>query len=59
MDPADVADIVVHAMREERFLILPHEEVAHHMALKAAQPDRWIAGMRKIVRTARAAASGL
>jgi NAD(P)-dependent dehydrogenase (short-subunit alcohol dehydrogenase family) len=53
LDPADVADVVVQAMREERFLILPHEEVAQHMALKAAQPDRWIGGMRKLVRRAK------
>ena len=57
LDPADVAESVVQAMREERFLILPHEEVAQFMALKAAQPDRWIAGMRKIVRNARGATS--
>ena len=44
-------------MREERFLILPHEEVAQFMALKAAQPDRWIGGMRKLVRNALEAAS--
>jgi NAD(P)-dependent dehydrogenase (short-subunit alcohol dehydrogenase family) len=57
LDPADVADAVVNAMREERFLILPHEEVAQHMALKASNPDRWIGGMRKIVRRAREGAS--
>jgi NAD(P)-dependent dehydrogenase (short-subunit alcohol dehydrogenase family) len=57
LDPADVAEVVVQAMRDERFLILPHEEVAQHMALKASQPDRWIGGMRKLARNARAAAA--
>jgi len=57
MDPADVAEVVVQAMREERFLILPHDQVADFMALKASRPDRWLAGMRKIVREAKEAAS--
>jgi NAD(P)-dependent dehydrogenase (short-subunit alcohol dehydrogenase family) len=56
IEPEDVAESVVEGIREERLLILPHEEVKHHMALKGAQPERWIAGMRRIVRNARAAA---
>ena len=55
LDPAEVADIAVAGLREERFLILPHPAVAGHMALKASQPDRWLGGMRKLVRRARAA----
>jgi NAD(P)-dependent dehydrogenase (short-subunit alcohol dehydrogenase family) len=58
LDPEDVAEVVVAAIRDERFLILPHEVVAQHMALKGAQPERWLAGMRKVVRGARAAAAG-
>jgi NAD(P)-dependent dehydrogenase (short-subunit alcohol dehydrogenase family) len=58
LEPEDVAAAVVEAIREERFLILPHEAVAHHTALKGAQPERWIAGMRKLVREARAAPTG-
>ncbi len=53
LEPSDVAEVVVAGIREERFLILPHEAVAGHMALKAAQPDRWLRGMRKLVRNAR------
>jgi NAD(P)-dependent dehydrogenase (short-subunit alcohol dehydrogenase family) len=53
IEPADVADAVVQGIRDERFLILPHAKVADHMALKAAQPERWLAGMRRIVRQAR------
>jgi NAD(P)-dependent dehydrogenase (short-subunit alcohol dehydrogenase family) len=56
IDPEDVADAVVAGMREERFLILPHEEVARHMALKGADPERWLKGMRRLVRNARAGA---
>jgi NAD(P)-dependent dehydrogenase (short-subunit alcohol dehydrogenase family) len=54
LEPDDVAGAVVDAVREERFLILPHEAVAHHMALKGAQPERWLNGMRRLVREARA-----
>ena len=53
IDPEDVAAAVVEGIREERFLILPHEVVARHMAHKAGDPQRWIAGMRRIVREAR------
>jgi NAD(P)-dependent dehydrogenase (short-subunit alcohol dehydrogenase family) len=58
LDPDEVAEVVVAAMREERFLILPHPQVADHMALKATQPARWIGGMRKLLRRARAGDAG-
>jgi NAD(P)-dependent dehydrogenase (short-subunit alcohol dehydrogenase family) len=53
MEPADVAEAVVDGLRDERFLILPHENVGRYLALKGAQPERWLAGMRKLVRSAR------
>ena len=52
-EPEDVAAAVVAGLRDERFLILPHEVVADHMALKGAQPERWLRGMRRLVRQAR------
>ena len=55
LEPSEVAEAAVAGIRAERFLILPHEAVARHMALKAAEPDRWLAGMRKLVRGARGA----
>jgi NAD(P)-dependent dehydrogenase (short-subunit alcohol dehydrogenase family) len=55
LEPAEVAEAVVAGIREERFLILPHAEVAKFMALKGAQPERWLTGMRRLVRQARAA----
>ncbi len=54
LDPAEVAEAVVAGIRDERFLILPHEDVARHMALKGAEPERWLNGMRRLVRQARA-----
>ncbi|MFZ1994480.1 MAG: SDR family oxidoreductase [Solirubrobacteraceae bacterium] len=53
MEPEDVAAVVVEGVRDERFLILPHTVVADHMALKGAQPERWLKGMRRLVRQAR------
>jgi NAD(P)-dependent dehydrogenase (short-subunit alcohol dehydrogenase family) len=53
MDPADVADVAVEAIREERFFILPHPEVAQHMAFRGADPERWQAGMRKAIASVR------
>jgi NAD(P)-dependent dehydrogenase (short-subunit alcohol dehydrogenase family) len=54
LEPSEVAEAVVAGMREERFLILPHEVVAQHLALKGTQPERWLNGMRKLLRGARA-----
>jgi NAD(P)-dependent dehydrogenase (short-subunit alcohol dehydrogenase family) len=56
IEPEQVADAVIAAIADERLLILPHEEVAKFMALKGSDPPRWIAGMRRLVRNARAAA---
>jgi NAD(P)-dependent dehydrogenase (short-subunit alcohol dehydrogenase family) len=44
-----VAGTVVTGLREERFLILPHPEVGTFWAQKASDPDRWLAGMRRLV----------
>jgi NAD(P)-dependent dehydrogenase (short-subunit alcohol dehydrogenase family) len=52
LDPADVAAEVLAAMRTERFLILPHPEVEGYFQRKAADYERWLAGMRRIQATA-------
>ena len=48
LEPAEVAEVVVQAIRDERFLILPHAEVHDFMQRKAADHDRWLAGMRRL-----------
>jgi NAD(P)-dependent dehydrogenase (short-subunit alcohol dehydrogenase family) len=58
LEPEDVADAVAEGIREERLLILPHENVAGFMALKGADPERWLKGMRRIVREARGPGAG-
>ena len=45
--PADVADAVIDAVDRERFLILPHPEVLDMFRSKAADYDRWLAGMQR------------
>jgi NAD(P)-dependent dehydrogenase (short-subunit alcohol dehydrogenase family) len=48
LDPEQVADAVVEAIRDERFLILPHPEVGEFFRRKAADYDRWLRGMRRL-----------
>ena len=55
LEPGDVAEVVLQGIREERFLILPHPQVAEYMARRGADDDRWVAGMRRLVRRAREA----
>ncbi|MEP7099954.1 MAG: SDR family oxidoreductase [Burkholderiales bacterium] len=43
-----VAGEVMTAIREERFLVLPHPEVLTFMQRKTADYDRWIRGMRRL-----------
>jgi NAD(P)-dependent dehydrogenase (short-subunit alcohol dehydrogenase family) len=50
LEPEDVARLTVEAIGDERFLILPHPEVAKYMAVKATEPERWLAGMRRLLR---------
>jgi hypothetical protein len=50
MSPEEVADIVVQGLADERFLILTHPQVAEWVQRKAADPERWIRGMRRVQR---------
>jgi NAD(P)-dependent dehydrogenase (short-subunit alcohol dehydrogenase family) len=54
IEPEDAAEAIVAGIRAERLLILPHENVAGFLALKGSDPERWLRGMRRIVRDARA-----
>jgi NAD(P)-dependent dehydrogenase (short-subunit alcohol dehydrogenase family) len=46
--PEAVADAVIEAIADGRFLILPHPEVAQMYAGRAAEPDRWLTGMNEL-----------
>ncbi|MEV6374884.1 SDR family oxidoreductase [Micromonospora musae] len=50
LTPDEVADVAVAGLAEERFLILPHPEVAGYARRRAEDPDGWQAGLRKLVR---------
>ena len=43
-----LVDVVIEALADGRFLILPHPEASDYYIARAAQPERWIGGMRKI-----------
>jgi NAD(P)-dependent dehydrogenase (short-subunit alcohol dehydrogenase family) len=51
LEPEDVAGVVVDAVREERFLVLPHPEVLEFFRRKGADYDRWLKGMRRLQAT--------
>ncbi|MBC9715405.1 SDR family oxidoreductase [Streptomyces sp. TRM66268-LWL] len=48
IEPEDVADALFQGMAEDRFLILPHPEVAEYYRVRAAEPDRWLTGMNHL-----------
>jgi NAD(P)-dependent dehydrogenase (short-subunit alcohol dehydrogenase family) len=48
LEPDFVADVVTEALDEERFMILPHKEVAKYFQNKANDYDRWLNGMRRL-----------
>ncbi|MBA3774778.1 MAG: SDR family oxidoreductase [Ramlibacter sp.] len=48
LTPEQVADNVVTTMRDEKFLILPHPEVAKYFQNKGQDYDRWLGGMQKL-----------
>ena len=50
--PEDVAEAVIDGLAAGRFLILPHPEVLEFFRRKASDYDRWLAGMRRLRRSA-------
>ncbi|MEY2740598.1 MAG: hypothetical protein RL283_700 [Actinomycetota bacterium] len=46
LSPEEVADRAAEAIAQERFLVLPHPELADYMRIKAGEHERWLAGMR-------------
>ena len=48
LDPERVAALTLDAMRESRFLVLPHAAVLDMYRQKGADYDAWIAGMRRL-----------
>ncbi|MCI3225352.1 SDR family oxidoreductase [Streptomyces sp. NP-1717] len=48
IEPGAVADALFDAMAEDRFLVLPHTEVAGYYRARSTDPDRWLTGMNQI-----------
>jgi NAD(P)-dependent dehydrogenase (short-subunit alcohol dehydrogenase family) len=48
IEPDDVAGAVLEGIAADRFLILPHPEVATFYANRATDPDRWLGGMNRL-----------
>ena len=48
LEPEAVAEVVLQGIHDERFLILPHPEVAEYFRRKAEDYDRWLKGMRRL-----------
>ncbi|MFD8083029.1 SDR family NAD(P)-dependent oxidoreductase [Kitasatospora sp. NPDC059722] len=46
--PEDVAEAALAGLREDRFLILPHPEVAEYYRARATDPDRWLGSMNRL-----------
>lgn len=48
LEPEEVAEVTVAALAEDRFLILPHEEVADFERARAGDRERWLGAMRRL-----------
>lgn len=48
LPPEQVAQDVLQAMGDGRFLVLPHPEVAQYFQKKGQDYERWLGGMQKL-----------
>lgn len=48
IEPEAVADALFEAMEQDRFLVLPHPEVAGYYRARAKDPDQWIGNMNHL-----------
>lgn len=48
IEPEEVANAVVDGLADERFLILPHPEVADYERARATDRERWLGAMRRM-----------
>ena len=50
IEPTEVAAVTLEALQQDRFLILPHPEVATYERRRTGDRERWLAGMRRMQR---------
>ncbi|MBL1093901.1 MULTISPECIES: SDR family oxidoreductase [Streptomyces] len=48
VEPDTVADALCEAIEQDRFLVLPHPEVADYYTARATDPDRWLTAMNHL-----------
>ena len=48
LSPEQCAEAILNGIEKETFLITPHPEVRKYMVNRASDPDRWLAGMRRL-----------
>ncbi|MFG2870292.1 SDR family oxidoreductase [Streptomyces sp. NPDC048338] len=48
IEPEDVADSLFDAIDTDRFLVLPHAEVADYYRARATDPERWLGNMNHL-----------
>lgn len=48
LEPEDIANALLAAIDDDRFLVLPHPQVADYYAFRATKTDAWLAGMNHI-----------
>ena len=48
LTPEQVADAWINSLADDRFLVLPHPEVAAYYAARATDTDAWLARMRRL-----------
>lgn len=51
VSPDELAEVVLQALEDDRFLILPHARVADYFQRRASDPDRWLRQMNKLVQS--------
>lgn len=49
IEPEQVAEVVIAAIRDNTFLVLPHPEVHGYEQMKVEDRDRWLGGMRRLL----------
>jgi hypothetical protein len=47
LDPSQVAEVVIAAVKAEEFLILPHKDVLGFYSFRANNTQKWITSMAK------------
>ncbi len=58
VEPEAVAQLIVEAIGDGRFLVLPHPEVLTFFQRKGADYERWLSGMRRLQEGALATVAG-